>query len=316
MNLGGLVQMSEFHQMRRLRKARLKIFQVHSLDQLQSLMKKELAGLCGVDCISIREKNSLSKKKGRFFFQCSLKNMPSHSVFFEKKITFSLEDKKFLKQVGQAIHVSLKHIKTYNQLQILKKQWESTFNAIKKPICLTDKDFNILSTNNSFCKQVEKLKSNLYRKNCFLAFFGSSLTEEENKVLLKFKILKSCLHNGKIFEIHSQSFLKEKGEGAIHLVIFTDMTKKIEMEKKIAHLQESAQMGIIASSIAHELANPLSGIQALLQLSQMKNEHQEKINEMLSAVRRCQQIIFQLLKSDSVLDLLKISKDKSLENSL
>ena len=301
--------MNEIPQISRLKRVRLKILQVHSMDKLKALIENHLADWCGVDSVSVQEK--IRAKKG--IFQCSLPGLSPHLLIFKKARGFSLEEKKFLRQIGQTISMNLKRIHTYNQLQLLKKQWKSTFNAIEKPICLTDGDFNILSTNQSFLKQTGRSKAELYKKNCFLMFFGMSLDREETARLFKSKILKSLPQKNCVFEIHLQSFVKEKKDGAIRLVIFTDMTKKIKMEKELAHLQDSAQMGIIASSIAHELNNPLAGMQALLELAQAEKDGSGEIGEMLLAVRRCQNIIFQLLKSRSIPDLLQISKDKSLE---
>ena len=308
--------MASLQQLKKINTAKLKIFQIYSEDHLQEFMKGELAHLCGVDSILIQKRNSLAKKKGRYFFQCPMKRFSSHSVFFIKKEPFSSEEKKYLKSIGQDFCAGLKRIQMDNQLHLLKQQWKSAFNAIDKPICLTDGDYNILSTNHSFLKNMGKSKSDVYKKNCFLLFFGEPLSPKESQSICRSRFLKSMPGKNKVFEIHCQYVFKEKKEGALHLLIFTDMTKKIEIEKKIARLKESAEMGIVASSIAHELTNPLSGIQALLELS--LGEKKAPVEEMLLAVRRCQKIVFQLLKSDSMPDLLKMSKtseDKSLEIS-
>ena len=127
--------------------------------------------------------------------------------------------------------------------------------------------------------------------------------------------------------MYCQSFSKQETEETLRLIIFTDMTEKIKMEHQINRLAGSAEMGIITSSIAHELNNPLSGMQSLLQIAkgeqhQTQNKGTSELtaftDDMLQAVYRCQQIVKQLLNLDSVQDLSKISKlkkDKSLEES-
>ena len=296
--------------------AKIKVFQARTLEDLKTFIEGEMADLCGVDAVLIRKKNEFVKKKGSYYFQHSLDD-PACALFFKRKTPISSEEKKHLRGMSRVVSAGLIRVQKYRELQLLKKQWKSAFNAIEKPICLTDGDFNILSTNESFVKKMGRPKSDLYKKNCFLIFFGAPLNSEESRALPHTRILKKRPSENKIFEVHSQCVSKEKKNCGLRLVILADMTEKIEMEKKIAHLQESAEMGIVASSIAHELSNPLSGIGALLELIP-KEENAAAAEEMLLAVRRCQKIVFQLLKSDSMPDLLRRkapAADKSLEEA-
>ena len=280
--------------LQKLKKVKLHIFQIHSFEKMSSFISEKLAELCEVDRASI-QKNQKTKRKG--VTAVSLSSLPSYSLCFFKT-SFSKTEKKFLKHIGAAINENLKKIEKQNQLQILKEQWKSAFNAIAKPICLTDKNFNILSTNEAFLEKTKQSKFYLHGKNCFSVFFGSELETFEIKYLLNSKMLKSMPDNSSVFEIHCQTFFQEPKEEALRLIILTDRTKQIEMEKKISQLADSAEMGIIAGSIAHELNNPLSGIQALLQL-ESDSKFKNQVDEMMEALNRCQNIIQQLLKSVS-----------------
>ena len=298
--------------MKKLRQARLQVFQAQSLKELKNLMKNSLLQICQVNSISLsKEKGSFLRKKSTCF-SVSLSSMTPYFISFRKNSTYSADEKKFLRKVVHSIDLALKRMETYSQLQLLKNQWKSTFTAIKNPICLTDQKFHILSSNAVFLEQVQQTKSQVFRKNCFSVFFGFRLTPVEFQNLKKSKILKTT-GNSSIFEIYTQSFLREKKGSAVRLVMFTDMSRKIEMEKKISNLKESAELGIITGSIAHDLNNPLAGIQTLLEIS-----NDPQMDEMLSAVRRCQSIVKKLLNVHSPQELLNISqipKDKSLELS-
>ena len=305
----------KIHELRQLRNIKLKIFQIHSIKNMFFFITHTLPKLCGIDVISIQP---LTKSQNKKNYTIPLTSLPGHCLCFSKKCPYQKGEKKFLNHLAESIDSNLKKIETWKRLQSLKEEWKSTFNAIPQPICLTDQDFNILSTNQAFLKHTHQTKNSIHRKNCFNVFFGKSLSPKEEKSLLKSSILKPCLKK-KIFELRCQT-LKHNRKGSIQIIIFTDRTKKIQMEKKISRLADSAEMGIITSSIAHELNNPLAGIQALLQITQTNTSSsedlrlhiKEKTSEMLSAVQRCQQIVYQLLKHHSSpnLKFLKVEKTK------
>ena len=305
------------NELKKLRNIKLKIFQIHSIQSMHSFITNTLPKLCDVDNIAIQHTQN-SSKKGDYLIP--LTSIPEHFLCFSKKSAYKKGEKKKLSSIAESIDSNLQKIETWERLQSLKEEWKSTFNAIPQPICLTDQDFNVLSTNKAFLQHTGQMKNNIHRKNCFAIFFGTVLSIQEEKSLLKSSILKSCTQKNMIFELRCQT-LKHNRKGSIQIIIFTDRTEKIQMEKKISRLADSAEMGIITSSIAHELNNPLAGIQALLQIAQQEppsSIHQkrlhtkEQIGEMLSAVRRCQQIIYQLLKHHSSpnLKFLKIEKTK------
>ena len=296
--------------MKKLRQVRLHVFQAQSLRELKDFVQHILPGICQVESLSFL-KPPFVKKNG-YRLSVPLSSITPYSISFRKSSAYSAAEKKFLRKIAHSIDSALKRIETYTQLRLLKNQWKAAFNAIKKPICLTDHQYHILTSNAVFLEQVQQTKSQVFRKNCFSVFFGFPLNPVECQNLKKSKILKST-KDSSIFEIYSQSFLREKKGSIVHLVMFTDMSRKIEMEKKISNLKESAELGIITGSIAHDLNNPLAGIQTLLEVSQNSDP---QVSEMLSAVRRCQSIVQKLLNVHSPQELLSISqipKDKSLE---
>ena len=310
-------EQKKIHELRKLRNIKLQIFQIQSLKKMRFFITNTLPKLCSVNDISIQKMENSKNKKN---YLIPLTSLSEHCLCFSKIYPYKKGEKKFLKSIAESIDSNLKKIETWEMLQSLKEEWKAAFNAIPQPICLTDQDFNILSTNQAFLQHTEQEKINIHRKNCFTIFFGSALSLKEEKSLLKSSILKSCPQKKMIFEIRHQT-LKHNRKG-FQIIIFTDRTEKIQMEKKISRLEDSAEMGIITSSIAHELNNPLAGIQALLQITsqedllssprQQKFNIKEKTNEMLSAVQRCQKIVRQLLQHHSSpnLKFLKAEKTK------
>ena len=307
---------SDIENMKRIRQTRLKIFQVQSEVDFERMILEELPCLCGVDLVAIKKNYKKSRKKTLSCFSYAARLKDNLSLVFQRSSPFSAKEKKFFSAAALAAAASLKRIETHHQLKTLKKQWKSAFNAIEKPICLTDDGYNILSTNDCFIRKTKKSKVDLYKKNCFSIFFDSPLSLQEMKTLQKSKILKSSRGEKDIYEVHCQSFVKN--QGAVRLVIFTDITEKMKMRKKIIRLGGSAQMGIVASSIAHELTNPLSGARMLLELIHQNpavlDQEKKTTAQMLTAIERCERIVSRLLNMDPVQDLLKVSlksEDKS-----
>lgn len=304
--------------MQKLRTLRLQIFKMREISVLKKFVSESLPGLCNLKNISI-EKKECEQKKVRNQYRQPL--FEDRWMVFEKTEKFTPLEKRFLKKITQTIQSALEKMDRHSGLQALKRQWKSAFDAIRRPICLTDKDFNILSSNQAFLIEVNLKKVDIFRKNCFETFFQSPLSEEEIKILPKKRLLKTLGTTGRIYEIQHQSFSTEDGD-SIHFFLFTNRTEKLEMEKKIESMREAAEMGVITSSIAHDLTNPLAGIQMLIDLTRNETKDRsvlEQTEKMKEAVHNCQHIVKQLLKSNSIQDILEFSvveKDKSLDPAL
>ncbi len=195
--------------------------------------------------------------------------------------------------------MSLNRLEQYNQLKNKKEQWELAFDTISTPLCLTDMNNYILRTNKTFRDKTHLSKDKLLQKNYFQVFFRSPakhsiVSTNENK-----KRIKRILNNKEeCFEISVQK-ISLSNEPPIQLVIFRDITEQIKIEKKIAKSAQAMELGIISSSIAHELNNPIGGIHALLQILQINNKNNpelaDDLKEMSLAIQRCMQIIHRLL---------------------
>ena len=83
------------------------------------------------------------------------------------------------------------------------------------------------------------------------------------------------------------------------MLLFKDITEQRKMENQLLETSKMAELGIIGSSIAHELNNPIAGMTSFLQLIKMdlspKDDCWEDISEMELAAKRCKEIIENLL---------------------
>ena len=285
-------------QLESLKKAITTIYMSSSEEELSLIIKEKLPKLCQVDSIELSpqpQDYKNSKHTYSYAFKYKEKN---HFIFFYKTAGMKSAEKQFLKKVGQALESYIIRMVKQEDLKIDKEQWELAFDTISTPICLTDLKGNILRTNKTFREKTKMSKADLLQKNYFYMFFGRKDNPSQPQSN-KGKRRETLSAKGKeyIFEISRQK-VSQNRENEIQLVILRDITGQIEIEHKIAQSAKAAELGIIAGSIAHELNNPIAGVQALLQTLQIEQSDEalsEDIEEMSLAIQRCSHIINRLL---------------------
>ena len=270
---------------------------------LARLIQTRLPPLCHVENITLElnaPKPRRRKKSYSYVHFCS-QNTRSYFIKFYNSDGIKSEQKIFLKKIALALESQMNRLERQNRLKNKKEQWELAFDTIAVPICLIDQHKRILRTNKTFRAQTKQSKTSLLQKNCFQSFFGSQeesilLADDLSRTGGKKRIKRTTHNKEEVFEVsvHSISKLKD-----MQIVIFRDMTEQIKLEKKLARMAQDAELGIISSSIAHELSNPIAGMNALLQLLQAKHQNNKKLaadlNQMALAGERCVHIIHQLL---------------------
>ncbi len=282
-----------------LKKITTIIYLSHSEEELKSIIEKKLPDLCHVDSITLSSrKQNLTHSKYIYSYSFTYKE-ENYFVHFNNGTEIFKTEREFLKKIGQALESTVICMEQQKELKINKEQWELAFDTITTPICLTNLQGKILRTNKTFREKTKMSKSELLQKNYFTAFFGKPNNIPKNKEPSTEKIREKLLINGQeeIFEISHQK-VSQRTENEAQLVILRDITEQIKLENKITQSAKSAEVGIISGSIAHELNNPIAGIQALLQTLQDQNPDKtltEDLQEMSLAIQRCSRIINQLL---------------------
>ena len=285
-------------QLESLKNIIMTIYMSSSEEDLNLIIREKLPALCQVDSIEFSSyKQNPKNTKYTYSYSFTYKE-EKYLIHFHKADSITVREKWLLKKTGQALESNLIRIEQHKQLKISKEQWELAFDTIATPICLTDLKGNILRTNKTFREKTKMSKADLLQKNYFTVFFGKqdNMTDPQSTTE---KRREKLLVNGKekTFEISRQKISQNK-ENEIQLIILRDITEQIKIEHKIVQSAKSAELGIISSSIAHELNNPIAGIYALLQALQMQKPDEnlnEDLKEMSSAIQRCSHIINELL---------------------
>ncbi len=278
-----------------LQKAIMSIYLSRTEEDLQIAVNKTLPALCQVDSIKLTHQPNSKKSKHTYNYSF-VHNNKDYSFLFYKNTGITGKEKPLLKRVGKALESTLISIEQYKQLKINKEQWELAFDTIATPICLTDLKGNILRTNKNFREKTKMSKKDLLQKHYFTVFFGKPPSSSQSYQEKRRENL-SIHGKNEVFEISLQK-ISQNTENEIQLVILRDITEQIKMEHKVAQSVKSAEMGVISSSIAHELNNPIAGVQALLQTLEIQKKHTElskDLKEMSLAIQRCNHIINKLL---------------------
>ncbi len=223
-----------------------------------------------------------------------------------KERPFSKSENDLLLQVADGVALAIDRLTKLDQAESLKQQWESTFDAISEPLCLTDENFKISRTNSAFAKASGLSYKSLIGSNCFYSFFGASAATQD----LSAKIIESQARPDQTFKVQKISRGNEPPRtyevsaqriqpDSIFMILFRDITDQQKIQKQIFESAKMAEIGTIGSSIAHELNNPLGGMISFLQLLKMDLKKDDAIYadivEMEQAGQRCKEIVENLL---------------------
>jgi two-component system NtrC family sensor kinase len=101
-------------------------------------------------------------------------------------------------------------------------------------------------------------------------------------------------------EIYLSHLRDKKGDITGITGIFRDITAKREMEVTMRRMDKLASLGQLASGIAHEIKNPLTGIgsavQVLFSTLQLDDAKKEIVNEILKQIHRLDETIKNMLR--------------------
>lgn len=146
------------------------------------------------------------------------------------------------------------------------EQWEEPFNTFAFPVALLTAKGELLSYNLAFSK------SGIMPADCLSLSNGS--TFEKNSLIYKVEI------------IH--------GDNDRYLYLFLSEDIEREQNSESNRGASNEELGIISSSIAHELNNPLAGILAaicLLELEDWDDEALESLKNIKEGATRCKNLV-------------------------
>lgn len=264
-----------------------------NLEDLEKLLNENLSRVLAIQWIRILprpdDENFLIDVREKFDYQVHRlflydKNEKTGSLFLmgsEAKV-FSKEENDFLQQVSESVSLRIEALMELDQLKMIKKQWQKTFDALTEPLLLIDQNYQVLQSNRSQEGEVV---------HCYRLLFN-----RETPCV-------NC-HLGQVFQIQQQKQTWEvRGQtietGKVYAHFYRDVTSEIEMQKRRLETSRFVELGTISSSLAHELNNPLAGLLTFAQMLRMDLKEDDPIRpdifEIEKAVLKCRDIIQNLL---------------------
>ncbi|MBL7544968.1 MAG: histidine kinase [Bdellovibrionaceae bacterium] len=277
------------------RKALTAVYQSHNLAELEKNLNEELLRTFEIQWIKIlfapQDEQFVKELESQLQYQhlrfrVHKQNNEIGSVFFMRSLQkpFAKEESEFLARVAEAVSIATERFENRVKLERIHDYWKTLFNAIKDAIILIDPEYNIIQTN------MEKFDG---QKKCHEFLFGKSSPCEGCRLGQKFEIQ----HINESFEVAGQLVVLEGRRYAIHY--YRNTTKKHELEKELLELAPKAELGILSSSIAHEINNPLGGLLSYTQLLLMDTNESSPMHTDLKsmeiAIKKCAEIVNNLL---------------------
>lgn len=281
-----------------LKQILLELFQAKSIADIEQTLLKVLASSMKplwLKLISHTHQNFIYAKENlqEPVFSVEIPNHDSNTsyeLFIAKPSPFSSFEKDLISQIAEAVGLSLQRISVQEQVKSLQSQWKTTFNSLQSPLALVKKNFQIIDSNSAF-KQL----------------FGPGQAELPQALIALIQMDKpfefrhqESSSEEKIFQVSKSIVPSYRRRGdAFFSVLLTDITNRKALENQLLETGKMAELGMIGSSIAHELNNPLGGMLNFIELLQMdmqkNNPHREDIELMREGALKCKNLVERLL---------------------
>ena len=285
-----------------LRKTLYTISEIKSLDTAEDKLNTLLTSynkvtwfkIISIDKSQLFEKDIENHLESTLFkSEVHLLNQNWYLYFFKgDKKPFKKNDILLFKKLSETLQINLSRIDNLTTLKQNENFFNLAFESSKNPILVIDQNYTVHQANSA-------------------AFTGPVTGQQKRCYELLFKRDSACVgcHLGKNFQIqeknsffnvHSQPLsLMEDEDEHFWVHVYEDSTEQNVFEKKITQMARLEELGLISSSIAHELNNPLGGILSFIQIMKMElpKQHQlsNDLNLMHETALRMKKIIEDLL---------------------
>lgn len=210
---------------------------------------------------------------------------------------FKKSAEQFFLQISEIVALCLDRLIKADALGMLKNQWQSTLDAIIRPVSLMSRDYMVYSANRTYLERAgQNLGPQSLPSRCYELLFNRSSPCEGCVLGEKFHVTDA--ESSQIYAVSSHRITRFS-DSPSYVNWYRDVTTQRQLERKVTAATASAELGIVSSSIAHELNNPLGGMLSFLYL--IKNECPKEsplwpdIVAIEEGALRCKEIVENLL---------------------
>jgi len=182
-----------------------------------------------------------------------------------------------------------------------KRNLEAIFDGIRDQLSLQSPDFRILRVNQAVIENYHTTFNELIEKKCYEAYFQRSIPCEKCPVSVTIETKQPASSILKVPEvdttlrIFSYPIFDEKGDLLSVIEHVKDITDEQRLQEQLIQSEKLAGIGTLASGVAHEINNPLSGIIGMAEIA-MEEEDPSNIKSHLTDIFNCAQRIGEITK--------------------
>jgi PAS domain S-box-containing protein len=177
-----------------------------------------------------------------------------------------------------------------------KRNLEAIFDGIRDQLSIQAPDYTILRVNRAVVENYQTTFQELINQKCYAAYFRRSQPCERCPVSVTLEtkqpatsIMKGLEDNTPL-QVFSYPIMDEK-ENLLSVIEYTkDITEEQRLQEQLIQSEKLAGIGILASGVAHEINNPLSGIIGMAEIA-LEEEDPKKKETYLKDIFDCAQRI-------------------------
>ena len=189
---------------------------------------------------------------------------------------------------------------------------QDILSAMGQSLVVIGPDYRIVTANKAYCELTNQPLDTLIGEKCFSSLYQKSeccfesdeecpvkqtLTSGNRQTVIKHHLDKK----GDMASWEMQCYPMQNGTGKIvsTMVIITDITAKLKLEKQLQQAQKLEAIGTLAGGIAHDFNNILGVIVGYSELARMNFasgvDASEEITQVLKASARAEELVQQIL---------------------
>lgn len=295
-----------------LRKILYALHQESDIARIETLLNELLPTTSNATWIKLIQNSAkdhfeldLNKQLGLSFQSYAL---PEYLIYFIKgdQKNFKKTDYELFQKIRDALVLNLTRNQNLSELVLAEEILTEAFKSFPHPLAIIDEDFTVLKANPMFQKYP--------RTKCYEMLFNTESPCLGCRFGQKFNVeFNTQTYDKKTFEVTSNAYssdaVKKNEKKNIWVHTYIDRTEEIYLEQRITQNAKMKDLGLISSSIAHELNNPLGGIISYLQILQMEISKESPVQADLQAMV---QTSFKMKKI--IEDLLVFSRRPQIQN--
>lgn len=167
----------------------------------------------------------------------------------------------------------------------IRRRWDVALNAISDPILIISEALHIEGGNSAAATFSGHAAATLEGRKCHDMMFGRTMPCDGCPVASgSGQVL--CTKDGQEIVLKARAY-PLPGPRPSYLCIYQDISREITFQRNAAQMDKMAAIGRMASSVAHEINNPLHGILSFVHLAEKPGVTPEKLARYHEVIRDC-----------------------------